>query len=745
MPIPGNLLSATTESVDPNTSGWTAKLNCTLLLGTGGRNGNGCLTVRSVAAGEAQARTVAAVPVTAGVEYSAFADASTPTVPERIGIRWLDAANVEVGITWSLVAAWTSTLWHRIAVAGFAPAGATQAQIVLSMMTPAAAGVVTYFENVYFGPPIRTPGNLFDYNVEQVERDATGWVAEANTTVTRTMPALNWSVDFYLAGGHALAVTAVANGNASVRTAEQAPATAGRQYLGYCYLNPPTSGSTTWVELRFYDAAHALIGSPTRANMASPGVGTYRQKVSAYAPAGTAYVELAAGITSATAGQVMRVDGAVVTSTIPTREGSVVPYADSGFEQGVAGWTVVSGVATLARLTPWGTDALEGSYAMTVTSSTATSSVIRSARFPLGSGVAGREWTAEIGVRVTAGAWNVTRTIRWYDAAAVEIGATTVAAAPVPSPNWWLLRVSGNRPVGATQAAIEWTLAATSAASVLRLDTASLWESLPLTGAVSHHDYAYVELTMRELLPDDYITVWRVTPDGKRTLVRGASGLLDRTLITSDVLVIEDYEAPLGVAVRYEIEMHDAAGVLQGNRSIEADPLDPGDRLLCWIKDPGLPQFNTRALVASPPEWARPIEQVVHRPRGRSRPVVHSQVRQDYEGQLVVVTRTDDETEALNRVLDSGGVLFLQFAPGWHESDRYVSVGETPLPRLVPDGEEEWRAWTLPLITVDMPTTLGIAGSAGRTWQDIATEFATWQDVKNAYATWLDVLLNRRL
>ncbi|AAR29751.1 hypothetical protein VWBp48 [Streptomyces phage VWB] len=745
MPIPGNLLSSTTESVDPNTSGWTAKLNATLLLGTNGRNGPGALTVRSVAAGEAQARTVAAVPVTAGVEYSAFADASTPTVPERIGIRWLDAASAELGITWSLVAAWTSTLWHRIAVAGIAPPGATQAQIVLSMMTPAAAGVVTYFENVYFGPPIRTTGNLFDYNTESIERDATGWVAESNTTVTRTQPALQWPVDYYLAGGHTLAVTAVANGNASVRTAEQAAATPGRQYLGYCYISPPTSGSSCWVELRFYDATHTLIGSPTRATMASPGVGPYRQKVSAYAPTGTAYVALAAGITSATAGQVMRVDSAVVTSTIPTREGSVVPYADSSFEQGVAGWTVVSGVATLARLTPWGTDALEGSYSMTVTSSTATTSVIRSARFPLGSGVAGREWTAEIGARVTAGAWNFTRIIRWYDASAVEIGATTVASAPIPTPNWWLLRVSGNRPVGATQAAIEWTLAATSASSVLRLDTANLWESLPLTGAVSHHDDAYIELTARELLLDTYLTVWRVGPDGKRTFVRGASGLLDRVLITSDVLVVEDYEAPLGVAVRYEIEMRDAAGVLQGNRSIEADPLDPGDGLMCWIKDPGLPQFNCRAMVARVPEWTRPIEQVVHRPRGRSRPVVRSQVRGDYEGQLGVWTRTDDETDALNRVLDSGGVIFLQFAPGWHESDRYVSVGETPLPRAVDDGEEEWRVWTLPLITVDMPTTLGIAGSAGRTWQDILTEFATWQDVESAYATWLDVLLNRRL
>src|SRR5690606_39167037 len=90
VPIPGNLLSATTEMVDPNISGWAAKLSCTLSKGTGGRNGDGCLVVKSVTAGEVQARTVSSYPVTAGTVYYAFADTSG-VVPERIGIRWLSA------------------------------------------------------------------------------------------------------------------------------------------------------------------------------------------------------------------------------------------------------------------------------------------------------------------------------------------------------------------------------------------------------------------------------------------------------------------------------------------------------------------------------------------------------------------------------------------------------------------------------------------------------------------------------
>jgi hypothetical protein len=119
--IPGNMLSATTESVDPNTSGWTAKLNCTISKGTGGRNGDGTLRLSSSAAGEMQARTVASYPVVPGTEYEAFADASGATVPDRIGIQWLTSASAEISITWSVTTATASSTWHRIAVADLAP------------------------------------------------------------------------------------------------------------------------------------------------------------------------------------------------------------------------------------------------------------------------------------------------------------------------------------------------------------------------------------------------------------------------------------------------------------------------------------------------------------------------------------------------------------------------------------------------------------------------------------------------
>ena len=256
MAIPGNLLSATTSEIDPNTSGWTAKLNCTIAKGVGGRVGDGCLSVRSVAAGEMQARTVSSYAVTAGTVYYTFADTAGATATaERIGIRWLNAAGTEISITWSLSTMTASASWHRVSVAGVAPVGASKAQVVLSSTDTGTPPVSHFWENVYLGLPLRTTGNLLDFNTETTEIDATGWTSIVNATISRQVPMVSWAATQYLAGGHTLAMTAVAAGNASVLAVARPTVTPGEEYLAHAYLQPPVLTATAWIELRFYDGA----------------------------------------------------------------------------------------------------------------------------------------------------------------------------------------------------------------------------------------------------------------------------------------------------------------------------------------------------------------------------------------------------------------------------------------------------------------------------------------------------------
>ncbi|MFD5491638.1 hypothetical protein ACFWH4_01520 [Streptomyces sp. NPDC127091] len=740
MAIPGNLLSATTEMVDPNTSGWTSKLNCTLSKGTGGRNGDGCLVAKSVAAGEVQARTVTSYPVSAGVVYYCFADAAGAS-SERIGIRWLSATGGEVSITWSMLTTGSSANWHRVSVAGPAPAGATQAQVVLGS-TETAANVNHYWENVYLGLPIRTLGNLLPFNTESSELDASGWTSVVNASISRQVPVVNWAATNYTAGGHTLAMTAVAAGNASMLAVDRPTVTPGREYLAYAYIQPPTVAAVAWIELRYYDgngnqiqATRAVLAPPT------PATGMYRQRVSATAPDGAATCSLAAGLDGASAGQVLRLETIAIIAAPEVQAGSVLPYADASFEQGAAGWTVTSGAATIARTTPWGFSSYEGSYSLAITTATATTSTIRSARFPV---TEGANWRAQVVAHPAAGAWSAALLrVRWYDTDGTSLGASVGISYILPGTSWYALQTDQTAPAGATQAAIEIVPTATATNSVLHIDRVALWEVLPLTAVAADSDGGYVTLTLRELPLDHTISVHRVDASGARALARGAGGLIDRQAVTSDLLLVEDHEAPMGVPVSYRIEIYSPTGSLS-TRGSDTVTLQLADINEAWLKDPGNPQRNLRVVVQSAPDWQRPIEQSTVVVRGRRNKVVLSGRRQGLEGDLAIWTRTDDEREALHLLLDSGNVLLWQAAPGMGVDDMYVAVGQANENRVGQLAQEQWRAWSLPLTEQDMPATTGINGAAGRTWQDVVTEFATCADLLDVYATSEDLLLDRR-
>ncbi|WP_089117147.1 hypothetical protein [Streptomyces sp. SS07] len=746
MAIPGNFLSQVTESIDPNISGWTPLLNCTLSRGSNGRNGDGVLTVKSVAAGEMRARTVSSYPVTPGTVYQTFADASG-TIVERIGIRWLTAANAEVSVTWSTATTVSSTSLHRVGVAGPAPATAVRAQVVLSS-TPAGAAVNHFWENVYLGLPIRTVGNLLPFGTESIEIDTSGWAVETNATLSRVSPTVQWPVNYYYGGGGALAVTVVANGNTSARTVDRPVVTAGVEYAAYCYLSPPTTGSTAWLELRFYDATNTQI-SAIRSTLAPASTGFQRQRASGVAPAGAVSCGMHVGLDGATAGQILRVDQAVIAIAPVIQAGSVLPYADASFEQGVAGWTVTSGVATLARSTPWGAQAVEGSYALAVSSSTATSSTIRSAKFRLPAGTGGLPFRVRFSENVTAGGWSISRGVRWYDDANTDLGVTGNSTAAAPTPGWWSLFRDHTAPAGATQAVVELILTATSTSSVINLDMVALWQALPLMSLLVQEESASIRLTLRELPLDDLLRVYRVTADGSRTLVRGPAGLYDGTgVISTEQVVIDDYEAPLLRPVYYLVEAINATtGAVTSRRQSGSVTIPHPDINEVWLKDPSSPQRNLKVVVqkGGAPDWSRPVEQAVHRVAGRKNPVVLSGTRGGLEGELTVWTRSDDERAGLHWLLDTGGIILWQSAPGMGVDDLYVSVGQATEARTEGTAMDPWRSWSLPLTVVDMPTTLGVSGSAGRTWQDVLSEFPTWQAVLDTYATWEDVFLDRRI
>jgi hypothetical protein len=196
--------------------------------------------------------------------------------------------------------------------------------------------------------------------------------------------------------------------------------------------------------------------------------------------------------------------------------------------------------------------------------------------------------------------------------------------------------------------------------------------------------------------------------------------------------------------VRYHIAQNIPGDLVAGTRDSGYVTITLADVNEAWLKDPGNPQRNTKVLVAKAPDWRRPIEQSSFTVRGRRNKVVHSGTRQGLEGDLAIWTRSDEERQALHLLLDSGNTLLWQAAPGMGVDDMYVNVAQITEARTGGLAQEPWRAWTLPLTEQDMPVTTAVNGAAGRTWQDVLTEFDTWADVLAAYATWEDVFLDRR-
>ncbi|CAG6392781.1 hypothetical protein NMG29_06675 [Streptomyces cocklensis] len=741
MAIPGNFLSATTEMVDPDTSGWQATLNCTKSLGSQGRNGDGVLTLTSVASGEMQASTVSTYPIVAGTVYQTFADASSANEPERIGIQWLNDSLVAVGsTTWSPTTNTASATLHRISVAGPAPAGATRARVVLSA-SPTAAARAHFFENVYLGAPWRTSGNLLSFNVESGgEIDATGWAVDTNSTVSRDVPMVQWPVSWYYSGGCTIKMTVTANGNASMKTAEAPAVVPGTEYVGSAYLSPPTAGASCWIELRWLNASGTLI-STKRAVLAQPSTGVFRQYVSGIAPAGAATVVLATGITSATAAQVLRIDSAVVQVAVPIIAGSVVPFEDASFEAGIGQWTVASGVATLARSTPWNSVAYNGAYWLIVTSSTASTSVLLSGRYPVTPGVS---WRPQGQFVAAGGAWGIAPNLRWYNAAGTLISTSALPADSIPGDGqWWRDWNDIVAPAGAATAAIQLTVTAPAAAATLVVDAVALLQTVAAFAATANSNIGSVTLVLRELDPGDLLTVYRIV-GATQTLVRGPAGWISGLVLVSDQLTVEDYEAPIGVEVTYRFEMHDATtGASAGGGTSNTVSLTLPDISDCWVKDPLQPQRNMLLQAAAAPDWTRPIEQTEHRIRGRRNSVILSDVRGGLTGTLQVWTMTDEGRAGLHYALDTGNPLLIQFSPGLGLEDAYFAVGEVTEPRLIAYGGEPRRRWSLPLTEVDAPIG-GTGGTAGWTVQDVATTYATVQAVFDTYATVLDLILDNR-
>jgi len=578
-----------------------------------------------------------------------------------------------------------------------------------------AAGQVL-IDDVGFGPASLQPGNLLRYADQSVEETAAGWTASVNCSIARSS-----AQD--MEGWYSVAITSTAAGDVQVRSVATPAVTAGAEYFGYAYTRTPIALSVA-VELWWYDAGATLL-STTSATTVTAVTTWQRIGVSGRAPAGATTVRLVIRPTATTSAQVVYADQMTI-RVAPSNTGNLLSYAAENMETGSTEW-VAAGNCTITRS---GAQTNQGMWSLQVTATAAGQARVEAVTLaPVTEGLYYSARQYHYGTT----AHQVWTDIDWYAAdGTTYLGRAWPDQDPAAALSVWSPNTIGRlAPAGAAFARVVSLPQASAPGQVVFLDVVTLMQTDPPYILTPQQSTASVTLQLNNLAFPGTVTLSRVHPDGSRQPVRAVGGDAVALVTTGTIMIFEDYEAPLGVPIHYE---YTSGSVSTGTYDVVVPP--PDDPAMLWLKDPGQPARNVCVLARSTSAWSRKIDRGVYPVRGARMPVVVSDTRQSREGSVQVYTRDPDEEAALDWLLDTGSVLLLQ---GLNLGSVYVSVGDSDDAPVDEDGSDVWRVWTLPIIEVARPLG-GMAGTAGRTWQDVFDDYDTWQEVFDAYETWLGVL-----
>lgn len=737
MSLVANLLTANDAGFDSTLGTWTAGANTSVARTTAHFQGSPASMRMTSAAAGALAAFSGKYAVSPNTEYEAYCVAGNAVAASgrivSLKIDWYTSGDVYIS---SSTTTTPETLPNStafagpIVVVGTSPATAAKASLQVNVTAGITAGSQAVDVDTFgFGLPVQDSGNLLPYNVASIEMDTSGWTV-SNGTLARSTTGPSEGI-------YSLRATSTASGDMTVTSAARIAVTAGTAYEMYPWTLPPAAGRSLILEIRWYDAAVAgtLLGTSSRTATTVQTTIPERHTVLGTAPVGATHAEVRLRPQTTGAGEIWYFDR-IGLRVQPKITGNLLSYSAQSIEVGASDWTAVTN-CSIAQSAP-GNPAEAGAYSLKVTVTANSQARIEAAAVvPVTEGTYYNAQTSFYPVGASLAACWVD--IDWYDASMVYLGSAQPDQDSDDDGDQWRFDLIGRKaPPGAAFARMVLLPQPGVAGHVFYLDEMSLVAGTPPYALDPHQSSGSVTITLSNLSGLTTVDLYRVDPDGSLVPVRGFASDVVGYAVTGPVMIFEDYEAPLGTSVRYQYTKHPSESTTR-TFSVTVDP--PADSGYVWLADPGQPARNMLLMVGGAPDWKRAVERGVYRVRGAKRPVVVSDVRAEREGDLDAVTFTEAEANALHFLLDEGSVLLIRARPGWGLDKAYVSVGDISENRVSRYGPQWARRWTLPLTIVDRPTG-GMAGSAGRTWQDVLDdpETPTWGDLPGKYPNWLSVL-----
>lgn len=225
------------------------------------------------------------------------------------------------------------------------------------------------------------------------------------------------------------------------------------------------------------------------------------------------------------------------------------------------------------------------------------------------------------------------------------------------------------------------------------------------------------------------VRLYRVTPDGVRTEVRGSA--FNTSQAVPSIATIWDNEAPFDVEIFYELTSDCTSTVDITSNTVTLDSNGNG-----WIRDPATPANNILltedGAVYNDCDTRREITFLGWEPRvyanasgifdviNSERPRTVSMRRKRYESQFSFATKTLDDMDLMESIFMPGTILLVNLPPsygfGRPYGQDYITVMDLEqIPSSTDDFRVPYREWAVPFRLSSPPPDLneGMTGSNG--------------------------------
>jgi hypothetical protein len=199
-------------------------------------------------------------------------------------------------------------------------------------------------------------------------------------------------------------------------------------------------------------------------------------------------------------------------------------------------------------------------------------------------------------------------------------------------------------------------------------------------------------------------------------------------------VTVDDYEFAPGMVNTYRVRGFSDVDVQLSSETNTITPVI--DRV--WLKSIARPFLNRGVTTRdySPP--TRRSRAGRFDIGGRTLPVVVSPVMCGREWTHEVLTYSLEEAHAVDLLLASGDVIFIQVPPGYDIPGGYVGVSDIQRARISRPLSDDKRQFSVPVFECAAPGPDVVGYTA--TWEGLLAEYGSWTAVLAQFATWADVL-----